>query len=219
MSESTQTLHAVAIRTADMTKVHGVEELLLDYLSPAGGKEKRAELMVHVNKWGYQLCEALGKFIEQVLAAGTPLTTTIECSFNDMPGKPLMRLWATMDEQTPITRLPVVCAERDAARAERDALARAATERPLAGTTADGVTVWMGDRVWIEPIREGQEPGTWYAIIGGFAGTQHGLSSELKTQFHSTPESAWNAFAAKFERSHGRPPEALAQSAAQITSQ
>jgi hypothetical protein len=96
----------------------------------------RAAAMVHVNRWGFKLTEALGKFCEACLESKRPLTTTINIAFPDMPDQPVMRLWATTDEQDPVSRIGVVVQEREEARAECQRLAGLLNELALARAAA-----------------------------------------------------------------------------------
>jgi hypothetical protein len=66
-------------------------------------------------------------------------------------------------------------------------------ERPICGTTADGVEVRMGDTVWHRHYHRDKKPQPWYASPGGCAVCPPpfaGWSSLLDVSFYSTREAA-----------------------------
>lgn len=128
--------------------VAGIEMFVHELsLRPARIAELEAEKRerVNVNKWGFTLMDALGKFLEQALAADGPIVSSINCAFPDMPDKPVVHLWATTGDQTPVTRARELREKLDAVEAERDRLKEAVQ---WAIDSADN------DYAWCERLRE-----------------------------------------------------------------
>jgi hypothetical protein len=66
---------------------------------------------------------------------------------------------------------------------------RLTVDRPIVGTTADGVEVHVGDPVWRMSHRLGEPPERWFALPDGGAGTKTACSISLET-FYSTAAAA-----------------------------
>lgn len=77
--------------------------------------ERLNSIRIEVDRIGNQLLEPLGKFIRDTLEAGHPLTTTIECRFEEGDPRTVLYLWATVDDKEPVARIRQLAAARDAA--------------------------------------------------------------------------------------------------------
>jgi hypothetical protein len=92
---------------------------------------------VSVNTWGLQLIDALGRFLQQTLAAGHPMTTQICIDFPDCEGAPVVHLWASVDDLSPVARCRELAAQ--AAQARRQAFEEAARLLDIMGRTGHDI--------------------------------------------------------------------------------